>query len=68
MSKWSYQSRNSSEKISTWYVKKGQSNKKCSVFSIPSLIGHIGFIVSLKLFEFVKIQFTETHPKLGKIR
>ena len=29
--------------------KEGQSNKKCSVSSMPSLVGHIGFIVSLKL-------------------
>ena len=32
-----------------WTPKEGQSNKKCSVSSIPSLLGHIGFIVSLKL-------------------
>ena len=30
--------------------KEGQSNKKCSVSSMPSFVGHIGFIVSLKLW------------------
>ena len=30
-------------------VKEGQSNKKCSVSSIPSFEGHNGFMVSLKL-------------------
>ena len=29
--------------------KEGQSNKKCSVSTMPSLDGHIGFMVSLKL-------------------
>ena len=29
--------------------KEGQSNKKCSISSMPSLVGHIGLIVSLKL-------------------
>ena len=29
--------------------KEGQSNKKCSVSSMPSLVGHIGFKASLKL-------------------
>ena len=29
---------------------KGQSNKKCSVSSIPSFVGNIGFKVSLKLY------------------
>ena len=29
--------------------KAGQSNKKCSVVSIPSLLGHTGFMESLKL-------------------
>ena len=29
--------------------KEGQSNKKCSVSSMPSLVGHIGLVVSLKL-------------------
>ena len=32
-----------------WVSKDGQSNKKCSVSSIPSFEMHIGFIVSLKL-------------------
>ena len=27
----------------------GQSNKKCSVSSMPSFVGHIGFTVSLEL-------------------
>ena len=27
----------------------GQSNKKCSVSSMPSFVGHSGFTVSLKL-------------------
>ena len=49
MSKWSKKSRNSSE-IFLWYCKgQGQGNKKCSVSSIPSFVGHIGFMVSLKL-------------------
>ena len=30
-------------------AKEGQSNKKCSVSSMPSFVGHNGFIVSLKL-------------------
>ena len=30
-------------------AKEGQSNKKCSVSSMPSFDGHNGFIVSLKL-------------------
>ena len=29
-------------------TREGQSNKKCSVSSIPSFVGHIGFMVSLK--------------------
>ena len=29
---------------------EGQSNKKCSVSSMPSFVGHIGFTVSLKLW------------------
>ena len=29
--------------------KQGQSNKKCSVSSMPSFVGHLGFMVSLKL-------------------
>ena len=33
-----------------WISKEGQSNKKCSVSSIPSFVGHIGFTVSLKLW------------------
>ena len=27
--------------------KQGQSNKKCSVSSMPSFVGHMGFVVSL---------------------
>ena len=29
---------------------KTKSNKKCSVSSMPSFVGHIGFVASLKLF------------------
>ena len=30
-------------------AKEGQNNKKCSISSIPSLVGHFGFMVSLEL-------------------
>ena len=39
---------------------EGQSSKKCSVSSIPSFVGHIGFIVSKIVPEFVKVEFSET--------
>ena len=32
-----------------WMLNEGQCSKKCSVSSIPSFVGHIGFMVSLKL-------------------
>ena len=49
--------------------KDGQSNKNCSISSIPSFERQIGFIVSLKIvLEFVKVQFAKTNPNLCKIR
>ena len=49
-------------------AKEGQINKKCSVSSIPSFVGHIGFIVSLKLcLNFVKIKFTKANLELSEI-
>ena len=39
----------SARRFCRWTTKDGQSNKKCSVSSTPSFVGHIGFIVSLKL-------------------
>ena len=49
--------------------KDGQSNKNCSISSIPSFERQIGLIVSLKIvLEFVKVQFAKTNPNLCKIR
>ena len=42
---------------------EGQSNK-CSVSSMPSFEGHIGFKVEIVL-EFMQVQFTETNPELS---
>ena len=46
-------------------AREGQSNKKCSVSSIPSfhrIYGILKFVL-----EFVKIQFFETNPELSEI-
>ena len=48
---------------------EGQSKKKCSVSSIPSLVGYVGFIASLELcLNLWKLSCTETGPYLGEMR
>ena len=46
---WLSKFKDSSKKISTFNLKDGQCSKKCSVVSMPSLVGHIEFMESLKL-------------------
>ena len=55
--------------LATWYVKRRAEQQK--VFRVLNAIvgrAHWVYSISEVVFEFVKIQFTETHPKLGKIR